>query len=180
MPHLHICPTLCGCLGCPGICVSHMSACLGYYASPRGSADAIRLKYWGLNARLCFWSPSHYIWSNQFQWIVDSLIYHIICCLVSLISRLSGVDDWIWLKLQILPVHKRMTGIWVQTPLCMTGVLHFSRSFLFAAEELCWTCSFYLIWTNQPNSLHHKQEVCHPWTQLNAKDTVYLLSLEKT
>lgn len=48
-----------------------VSTCLDYYDSPRGPADAIRL-----NARLCFQSPSHYIWNNPFQWIPDSLVYH--------------------------------------------------------------------------------------------------------
>lgn len=67
------------------------STCLDYYGSPRGSADASRLKYWGLNARLCFWSPSQDIWSNPFQWIPVSLVYHsyLLPCIIDTQTRWS-------------------------------------------------------------------------------------------
>lgn len=68
-----------------------MSTCLDYYDSPRGPADAIRL-----NARLCFWSPSHYIWNNPFQWIPDSLVYHNypLPCVIAIQTKWS-----LWLKM---------------------------------------------------------------------------------
>lgn len=136
-----------------------MSTCLDYYDCPSGSADASRLRYWGLNARLGFWSPCHYIWSDPFQWISDSLVYHNypLPCVIDIQTKWSS-----WLNMtgtaNIACAQENDRDLFECRLLDVRlgCSLHFSRSFLFAVEELYWTCRFYLCWTNQPNSLHNK------------------------